>query len=128
MMNLEGKTVTAPEDLNALCNEDKWILSRLNTVIRDVTENMDKYELGIAVQKVYDFLWDELCDWYIEMAKVRLWKAEENPHCADTGTEASSSVHAVYHRRDLLHTASGGRVHHDLRLAGIQRRDGFCRC
>ena len=72
MMNLEGKTVTAPEDLNALCNEDKWILSRLNTVIRDVTENMDKYELGIAVQKVYDFLWDELCDWYIEMAKVRL--------------------------------------------------------
>ena len=59
MMNLEGKTVTEPGDLNALCNEDKWILSRLNTVIRDVTENMDKYELGIAVQKVYDFLWDE---------------------------------------------------------------------
>ena len=83
MMNLEGKTVTAPEDLNALCNEDKWILSRLNTVIRDVTENMDKYELGIAVQKVYDFLWDELCDWYIEMAKVRLWKAEENPAAAN---------------------------------------------
>ena len=83
MMNLEGKTVTEPGDLNALCNEDKWILSRLNTVIRDVTENMDKYELGIAVQKVYDFLWDELCDWYIEMAKVRLWKAEENPAAAN---------------------------------------------
>ena len=83
MMNLEGKTVTEPEDLNALCNEDKWILSRLNIVIRDVTENMDKYELGIAVQKVYDFLWDELCDWYIEMAKVRLWKAEENPAAAN---------------------------------------------
>ena len=83
MMNLEGRTVTEPEDLNALCNEDKWILSRLNTVIRDVTENMDKYELGIAVQKVYDFLWDELCDWYIEMAKVRLWKAEENPAAAN---------------------------------------------
>ena len=44
---------------------------------------MDKYELGIAVQKVYDFLWDELCDWYIEMAKVRLWKAEENPAAAN---------------------------------------------
>ena len=83
MMNLEGRTVTEPEDLNALCNEDKWILSRLNTVIRDVIENMDKYELGIAVQKVYDFLWDELCDWYIEMAKVRLWKAEENPAAAN---------------------------------------------
>ena len=44
---------------------------------------MDKYELGIAVQKVYDFLWDELCDWYIEMAKVRLWKAEEDPKAAN---------------------------------------------
>ena len=46
-------------------------------------ENMEKYELGIAVQKVYDFLWDELCDWYIEMAKVRLWKAEEDPKAAN---------------------------------------------
>ena len=82
MMNLEGKTVTEPEDLNGLCAEDKWILSKLNTVIKDVTENMDKYELGIAVQKVYDFLWDELCDWYIEIAKVRLWKAQEDPEAA----------------------------------------------
>ena len=59
MMNLEGKTVTEPENLNDLCAEDKWILSHLNTVIREATENMEKYELGIAVQKVYDFLWDE---------------------------------------------------------------------
>ena len=83
MMNLEGKTVKEPENLADFCPEDKWILSHLNTVIREVTENMDKYELGIAVQKVYDFLWDELCDWYIEMAKVRLWKAEENPEAAN---------------------------------------------
>ena len=83
MMNLEGKTVTEPENLNELCFEDKWILSKLNAVIRDVTDNMDKYELGIAVQKVYDFLWDELCDWYIEMAKVRLWKADEDPKAAN---------------------------------------------
>ena len=83
MMNLEGKTVTEPENLADFCAEDKWILSHLNTVIREVTENMDKYELGIAVQKVYDFLWDELCDWYIEMAKVRLWKADENPEAAN---------------------------------------------
>ena len=83
MMNLEGKTVEEPEDIGALCPEDKWILSKLNTVIREVTENMDKYELGIAVSKVYDFLWDELCDWYIEIAKVRLWKAEENPKAAN---------------------------------------------
>ena len=83
MMNLEGKTVTEPENLNDLCAEDKWILSHLNTVIREATENMEKYELGIAVQKVYDFLWDEFCDWYIEMAKVRLWKAEEDPKAAN---------------------------------------------
>ena len=83
MMNLEGKTVTEPENLNDLCAEDKWILSHLNTVIREATENMEKYELGIAVQKVYDFQWDELCDWYIEMAKVRLWKAEEDPKAAN---------------------------------------------
>ena len=83
MMNLDGKTVTEPENLNDLCAEDKWILSHLNTVIREATENMEKYELGIAVQKVYDFLWDELCDWYIEMAKVRLWKAEEDPKAAN---------------------------------------------
>jgi valyl-tRNA synthetase len=83
MMNLEGKTITEPEDLNALCAEDQWILSKLNTVIREVTENMDKYEMGIAVQKVFDFLWDELCDWYIELAKTRLWKAEENPKAAN---------------------------------------------
>ena len=53
MMNLEGKTVTEPENLNDLCAEDKWILSHLNTVIREATENMEIYELGIAVQKVY---------------------------------------------------------------------------
>ncbi len=82
MMNLEGKTIKEPENLQALCPEDKWILSRVNTVTREVTENMEKYELGIAVQKVYDFLWDEFCDWYIEIAKVRLWNAKENPEAA----------------------------------------------
>ena len=82
LMNLEGKTVTEPE-IASLCYEDKWILSRLNQVIKEVTDNMEKYELGIAVQKIYDFLWDELCDWYIEIAKVRLWKAEEDPEAAN---------------------------------------------
>ncbi len=56
---------------------DKWILSRLNNTIREVTENMDKYELGIAVQKVYDFIWDEFCDWYIEMVKPRLYNSDD---------------------------------------------------
>ena len=56
---------------------DKWILSRLNTLIQDVTDNMDHFELGIAVQKVYDFIWDEFCDWYIEMVKPRLYNKED---------------------------------------------------
>ena len=83
LMNLEGKDVTEPE-IGSLCAEDKWILSRLNTVIRDVTENMDKYELGIAVQKVYDFIWDEFCDWYIEIAKVRTYKKDEDARAANS--------------------------------------------
>lgn len=55
---------------------DKWILSKLNTLIQDVTDNMDSFELGIAVQKVYDFIWDEFCDWYIEMVKPRLYHSD----------------------------------------------------
>jgi valyl-tRNA synthetase len=55
---------------------DKWILSKLNTLIQDMTDNMDSFELGIAVQKVYDFIWDEFCDWYIEMVKPRLYNSD----------------------------------------------------
>ena len=53
--------------------EDNWILSKVNTLAKDVTENMDKFELGIAVQKVYDFIWEEFCDWYIEIVKPRMY-------------------------------------------------------
>ena len=56
---------------------DKWILSRLNNTIREVTDNMEKFELGIAVQKVYDFIWEEFCDWYIEMVKPRLYNSDD---------------------------------------------------
>ena len=56
---------------------DKWILSKMNTLIKDVTDNMDAFELGIAVQKVYDFIWDEFCDWYIEMVKPRLYNSDD---------------------------------------------------
>jgi valyl-tRNA synthetase len=82
MMNLEGTTVTepAPEQLRPA---DKWILSKVNTLAKDATENMDRFELGIAVQKVYDFIWDEFCDWYIEIAKVRTYKKDENPESAN---------------------------------------------
>ncbi len=75
MMNLDGVTIEEPAD-GTLETPDKWILSALNTVARDVTENMDKYELGIAVQKIYDFIWDEFCDWYIEIVKPRIYAKE----------------------------------------------------
>ena len=68
MMNLEGAEIKTPA-LDELKAADKWILSRVNTLAKDVTENMDKFEMGIAVQKVYDFIWDEFCDWYIEITK-----------------------------------------------------------
>ena len=75
MMNMpeEGLQVTAP----VLQPVDKWILSKLNALIKDATENMDHFELGIAVQKVYDFIWDEFCDWYIEMVKPRLYSTDD---------------------------------------------------
>ncbi|MBQ7925784.1 MAG: valine--tRNA ligase [Lachnospiraceae bacterium] len=76
MMNMEGKEVTAPA-ADALEPVDKWILSKLNTLIKDVTDNMESFELGIAVQKVYDFIWDEFCDWYIEMVKPRLYNSDD---------------------------------------------------
>ncbi|MDE6926855.1 MAG: valine--tRNA ligase [Acetatifactor sp.] len=76
LMNMEGKEITAP-GTDALEPVDKWILSRLNTLVRDVTDNMESFELGIAVQKVYDFIWDEFCDWYIEMVKPRLYNSDD---------------------------------------------------
>ena len=83
MMNLGDEQPIKPEDADLL-PVDKWILSKVNTLAKDVTENMDKYELGIAVQKVYDFIWEEFCDWYIEIAKVRLYKKEDDPKAANT--------------------------------------------
>ncbi len=76
LMNMEGKDAAEPAagDLEPV---DRWILSRLNTLIKDVTDNMENFELGIAVQKVYDFIWDEFCDWYIEMVKPRLYDTDD---------------------------------------------------
>ena len=76
MMNLTIQENALPEKLEL---EDKWILSKLNTVIAEVTENMDHYELGVAAQKIYDFIWDTYCDWYIEMTKSRLQGEDEAP-------------------------------------------------
>ena len=70
LMNLPEGEIRKPE-LEEMRPADRWILSRINTVTKEVTENLEKYELGMAVQKIHDFLWDEFCDWYIEIAKFR---------------------------------------------------------
>lgn len=74
MMNMEGKEVTDASDF--LEPADRWIISRLNSLVKEVTDNMESFELGIAVQKIYDFIWDEFCDWYIEMVKPRLYNSD----------------------------------------------------
>ncbi len=76
MMNLGENAVNELPSLEMLTNADKWVLSKLNSLIADVTENMEKYELGVAIQKIYDFLWDTYCDWYIELTKVRLYSED----------------------------------------------------
>ncbi len=82
LMNMKENVANKPED-SLLTPVDRWILSAVNTLARDVTENMDKFELGIAVQKVYDFVWDEFCDWYVELAKYRIYHTEEDPAAAN---------------------------------------------
>ncbi|MBQ9334646.1 MAG: valine--tRNA ligase [Lachnospiraceae bacterium] len=83
MMNMEK---VSEEDLRLTFDEvadklepvDKWILSKFNTLVKEVTDNMDSFELGIAVQKVYDFIWESFCDWYIEMVKPRLYATDSH--------------------------------------------------
>ena len=75
MMNMEDKVIP-PNAREFLEPVDKWIISKLNNLVKEVTDNMEKFELGIAVQKVYDFIWDEFCDWYIEMVKPRLYNSD----------------------------------------------------
>ena len=81
MMNLDEKELTEPEK-GTFRPADQWIMSRCNSLVKDVTENMDKFELGIALSKLYDFIWDEFCDWYIEIAKTRTFRKEEEPESA----------------------------------------------
>lgn len=71
LMNLEGHEIKN-ELPNELTTEDKWIISSFNRVAKEITDNLEKFELGIAAQKIYDFLWDVFCDWYIEIAKIRM--------------------------------------------------------
>lgn len=77
LMNLDVTENKLP-DVSELQLEDKWIVSKFNTVVKEVTQNLDKFELGMAVSKLYDFIWDNFCDWYIELVKPRLFD-KENP-------------------------------------------------
>lgn len=94
MMNMDGKTIPADAD-KMLQPVDKWILSKLNRVVKEVTDNMENFELGIAVQKVYDFIWDEFCDWYIEMVKPRLYDTDD----------ADSQAAALWTLQNVLQSA-----------------------
>jgi valyl-tRNA synthetase len=76
MMNMDS-TKVEEVDLSTLTGADKWILSKANKLAAEITSNMDKFDLGIAVQKLYDFIWEEFCDWYIEMVKPRLYNEED---------------------------------------------------
>ena len=99
MMNLEKAEVPGEMPKDQLTAADKWILSKVNTLAKEVTENMDKYELGIAVQKVYDFIWEEFCDWYIEMVKPRLYNDGDTTKSAALLTLKTVLVNAL----KLLH-------------------------
>ncbi len=98
LMNLDIDDVTLP-DASELCLEDKWILNKFNRLAKEVTENLDKFELGVAVAKLYDFIWDEFCDWYIELVKPRLYE-ETDP---TNKTAQKVLVHVLSNTLVLLH-------------------------
>lgn len=98
MMNIE-KAPDANPQLTELTMADKWILSKVNMLAKDVTENLDKYELGIALSKVYDFIWEEFCDWYIEMVKPRLWNDDDTTKNAAVWTLKTVLINSL----KLLH-------------------------
>ena len=100
MMNdPDNKTKTTDEQPDNLTAADKWILSKMNHLIAEVTENMEKYELGIAVAKLNDFIWEEFCDWYIEMVKPRLYNDEDTTKNAAIWTLKTVLIDAL----KLLH-------------------------
>ena len=81
MMNME-KADTEEVDLSELTQADRWILSKVNTLAKEATENLEKFEMGIAADKIHSFIWEEFCDWYIEMVKPRLWNDEDETKAA----------------------------------------------
>jgi len=82
MMNLEKASITETIDEKLLTPADRWILSKANTLVKEVTDNLETFEIGIAAQKIYDFIWEEFCDWYIEMVKPRLYNDGDDSKAA----------------------------------------------
>ena len=99
MMNLEKAENVDTIDMSLLTDADKWILSKVNRLAKDVTENMENYDLGVAVSKIYDFIWEEFCDWYIEMVKPRLYNDEDNTKAAAIWTLKTVLINSL----KLLH-------------------------
>ena len=95
MMNMEKAEIPDEIDLNTLTAADKWILSKVNSLAKEITANMDNFDLGIAVQKIYDFIWEEFCDWYIEMVKPRLWNDEDETKGAALWTLKNVLINAL---------------------------------
>ena len=95
MMNMEKAEIPDEIDLSALTAADKWILSKVNSLAKEITANMDNFDLGIAVQKIYDFIWEEFCDWYIEMVKPRLWNDEDETKGAALWTLKNVLINAL---------------------------------
>lgn len=94
MMNME-KAKISEVSVSDLTLADRWILSKVNTLAKDMTENLDKYELGIAASKVYDFIWEEFCDWYIEMVKPRLYNDDDTTKAAALWTLKTVLIQAL---------------------------------
>ena len=99
LMNLGIETVTDPEKVEGLAIEDQWILSKFNRLAKEVSENIDKYELGIALSKLYDFIWDQFCDWYIELVKPRLL----DPECKNRLAAQNTLAYVFSSTMKLLH-------------------------
>ena len=99
LMNLKEDAKNELPEASLLTAADKWVLSKLNNLIKEVTDNLDKYELGVAIQKIYDFLWDTYCDWYIELTKARLYSDDE----AQKNTALQVLVYVLDQTLRLLH-------------------------
>ncbi len=100
LMNLEVEDTALPP-LSQLEPEDKWILSKMNRLVEEVTENLESYDLGVALSKLYDFFWDSFCDWYIELCKARLFAEDDNPQAKLTAQ--SVLAHVLFVALRLLH-------------------------